>query len=335
VGAVVVRGRRLVGQGYHRRAGTSHAEVIALKEAGSKAAGATLYVSLEPCSTWGRTAPCTDLIIDAGVRRVVIAVRDPGPRHRGRGVRRLRAAGIETIEGVGREEGERLIVPFTKWVTAGTPFLTLKLGVTLDGRIADGRGRSRWITGRESRQRVREMRHRVDGIVVGRRTACADDPSLLHGRSDARRLFRVIVDSTGRLPVGARVLTDEGAARTIVATTSRCPLRRRERYRQRGATLWVLPSKDCGVSLRCLMRRLGELGLLHVLCEGGGELARGLIDAHLVDEYLFFVAPRLLGAGGSVPCVGGGGWRLDAGPRLDFVGCERLGKDFLLRAVAE
>ena len=177
VGAVAVKSGKIVGEGYHRRAGGPHAEVVALSKAGTKARGCTLYVTLEPCCTWGRTPPCTDLILSSGVRRVVVSVRDPNPRHSGRGLTLLRRKGIRVIEGVCAEEGMKLIAPFAKWIRRGLPYVTLKLGMSVDGKIADRKGRSRWITGPEARNKVHELRRRVDGILVGGGTVRNDDPS--------------------------------------------------------------------------------------------------------------------------------------------------------------
>jgi len=333
VGAVVVRGNKDVGHGYHRKAGGPHAEIYALREAGEQARGATLYVTLEPCCTVGRTGPCTEAVAAAGVACVVASVRDPNPLHSGRGLARLRRQGIRVTEGVCAKEGRLLIRPFAKWVTAGLPFVTLKMGMTLDGRIADGKGISRWITGGASRTAVRQMRRRADAILVGSRTALADDPSLLsNGRGEPA--WRIIADSSGRLPAGARVLTDGQAGHTIIATTRRCPCAQAERYRSHGARVWTLPAREGRVALKSLLAEVGKMGLLHLLCEGGGELAEALIREGRVDEYVFFIAPRVLGGRG-VPVVGGRGWRLESAPRLKFTRWERMGKDMLLCAEPE
>jgi diaminohydroxyphosphoribosylaminopyrimidine deaminase/5-amino-6-(5-phosphoribosylamino)uracil reductase len=214
VGAVVVRDGRVVGRGFHRRAGMAHAEVEALRDAGGAAAGATLYVTLEPCSSWGRTGPCTEAIVAAGIRRVVVAARDPNPKHAGRGFRILRRAGVAVATGVLAAEGRELLAPFSRWVETGLPWVTLKLGMSVDGRLADATGRSQWITSPASRARVQDMRRTADAIIVGVGTALADDPSLTCRRYPASKPWRVIVDSRGRLPLKARVLTDGAAGRT-------------------------------------------------------------------------------------------------------------------------
>lgn len=333
VGAVVVRNGKAIGRGYHRRAGGPHAEVLAIRQAGTGAKGATLYVTLEPCSTWGRTPPCTDLIRRSGIRRVVVGARDPNPRHRGRGLRVLRQAGIGVQELPLGGTPDDLLAPFRKWIRTRRPFLTLKLGMTIDGRIADGTGRSRWITGGIARRHVRQWRGRCDAILIGAGTAVQDDPGLLPARSSRSQPFRVIVDSCGRIPAHAGVLSDRAAPRTILAVTRACPASRRRVCAAGGARVLVLPSHGGRVSLRALLDRLGDMGVLHVLCEGGGDVAASLVREKLVDEFLFVVAPRILGGAMAVPAFGGPGWRLARAPRLRFVECRAWGRDMLLRAV--
>jgi diaminohydroxyphosphoribosylaminopyrimidine deaminase/5-amino-6-(5-phosphoribosylamino)uracil reductase len=282
VGAVIVRRDQVVGEGFHRKAGTAHAEIHALKQAGAKARGATLYISLEPCSTWGKTPPCTDAIVAAGIRRVVYAVRDPNPRHSGRATRALKRRGLQVAEGVCRHEAEELIRPFATWIRKHRPYITLKLAVSLDGRIADRDGKSQWISGPVSRKRVHELRRAVDGIMVGMGTFVADKPRLTPRPAKGRAPLKIVV--------------------------------RRE-------------------SVRVLARRLGRMGLLHVVCEGGGKLAEKLVKAGLVDEFWFFIAPVLVG--GPMGAMRGTGWKLPGAPRLRFTAWEHLGKDLLLRAVPE
>jgi diaminohydroxyphosphoribosylaminopyrimidine deaminase/5-amino-6-(5-phosphoribosylamino)uracil reductase len=271
-------------------------------------------------------------ITAAGVRRVVVAVRDPNPRHLGRGLRFLRRAGVQVTEGVGAEAGEALLRPFAKWVTTGRPYVTLKLAMTLDGRIADARGRSRWITGEAARRWVHARRARSDAVLVGRETVRRDDPSLLATGEGRRAGYRVVVDTAGAVAPRARVVSDGSASRTILATTARCPARRARQYERRGVRVWRLPTQGGRVSLKSLFARLGDMGLLSVMCEGGAELAAGLVRAGLVDEYVFFVAPRILGGRGSTPAVTGKGWALRGAPRLRFAECVPVGADVMLRA---
>ncbi len=332
VGAVVVKRGRVLGEGYHHRAGMPHAEVEALGGLGREAAcNATLYVTLEPCSTQGRTPPCTDLIIEKGIARVVVSVSDPNPKHAGRGLRILRDAGIEVVEGVCRDAGEVLLAPFAKWVTTGLPFVTLKMGMTLDGRIADSKGTSRWITGADSRAEVRRLRQRADVILVGRNTAVMDDPSLRWSKSARLNPMRIIVDSVGKLSPQAQVLSDGQAENTIIATTAACSDKRVAQYIECGAEVW-----RCGrgqrVSLKILMKRLGKTGIMNLLCEGGGELAEQLVRSDLVDAFEFFIAPKIIGGRGAA-VVSGKGWSLNSAPGLKFTESRMVGGDVWIRGV--
>jgi len=331
VGAVVVSRGRKAGEGWHRKAGTPHAEVIAIRQAGSKSRGATLYVTLEPCSTWGRTPPCTDIVMASGIRRVVVAVRDPNPRHRGRGIAILKNAGIRVVENVCAGEARALLAPFAKWVTTGLPFVTLKMGMSLDGRIADGTGRSRWITGPASRSAVRHLRRKVDAIVVGGNTARADNPSLLASVSGRHNPLRVVVSEQG---VSSRlsVFRDQWAHRTILATSRSAAKHQDAGTLKNGARVWSIPAGRSGLSLRSLLRRLADDGCLHILCEGGGQMAASLLRESLVDRCLFFVAPIVLGGKGR-NVVQGGGWVLGRTPELCFKKSETSGSDILIRAV--
>jgi diaminohydroxyphosphoribosylaminopyrimidine deaminase/5-amino-6-(5-phosphoribosylamino)uracil reductase len=330
VGAVVVKAGKRLGEGYHRQAGKPHAEVEALDGLDQKARGATLYVTLEPCCTTGRTPPCTQRIIDCGIARVIISVRDPNASHRGRGLRQLRAAGIEVIEGICRDEGNALLAPFAKWITTGIPYVTLKMGMSLDGRIADSKGNSRWITSPASRREVRRLRQSADAILVGRNTAVTDDPSLRWSAVASRNPKRVILDSTGAVALSAKVFAGD-PENTIMVTTARCPEKRAAAYRELGAEVWQCGRGD-KVSLPLLLRKLGQAGILHVLCEGGGTLAETLTRGGHVDSFIFFVAPKVLGAGG-FPVLGGAGWPLKCAPLLDVVETRQVGPDVLICAV--
>ena len=333
VGAVAVKNGKVVGEGYHRRAGGPHAEVVALSKAGKNSRGCTLYVTLEPCCTWGRTPPCTDLILSSGVSLVVLSVRDPNPRHSGRGLNILRRKGIRVIEGVCAEEGMELVAPFAKWIQHSMPYVTLKLGMSVDGKIADRRGRSRWITGPEARKKVHEFRRRVDGILVGGGTVRNDDPSLLPRPDRGRRPLRVIVSRRGQIPWNSKVLTDTAVRQTLVVVLKRCPVKTIKRLKKTGVEVLVAPEEHGKISLKALFRLLASWGFLHILCEGGSELAGSMVRVGLVDEYLFFISPCVIGGTESKSAIGGQGWLLGKNPGLRFTTCERVGRDFMIRAL--
>jgi len=330
VGAVVVKDGEAVGRGYHRKAGGPHAEIYALRQAGTKASGATLYVTLEPCSSWGRTPPCTDSILSAGIKHVVCAVADPNPKHAGKGFRILRKAGVTVQCGVGADEGAEILRPFTSSMLRDRPYLSVKLAVSLDGRIADSSGCSQWISGTKARGWVQGLRRRADAIMVGAGTVIKDNPSLLPRPAKGRKPYRVIVDAAGRVSSQSRVFTDEYAACTILATTKRCPDRQRAAYAKCGAQVLVLPASGMGVSMAALMKALHAKGIMHVVCEGGGVLVGSLLKAGLLDEMVMFVAPVILGAQG-LASVGAVNWALAKAPRMQVVESSRVGDDVMIR----
>ncbi|HEY5620995.1 MAG TPA: bifunctional diaminohydroxyphosphoribosylaminopyrimidine deaminase/5-amino-6-(5-phosphoribosylamino)uracil reductase RibD, partial [Pontiella sp.] len=281
----------------------------------------TLYVTLEPCSTHGRTPPCTDLILEKGIGRVVVSVVDRNPDHAGRGLEILRQAGVEVITGVCETEGEDLIAPFNRFITAGRPYVTLKLALTLDGRIADSEGHSKWITGTEARERVQEMRRRADAIMVGAGTIRADDPSLLPRPAEGRKPYRVVIGTD--IPEGSAVLTDEAAERTLILKVEGRPP-----CRPRTGQSPSLQIASLAEGLRILA---DQYDIMHVLCEGGGQLAAGLVKEGLVDEFVFFIAPKLMGADG-LPGFGKTGGLMDDVDHLRFETVERIGADLLIKA---
>lgn len=295
VGAVLVRADKIIGQGWHQYAGGPHAEIIALD--GHSARGATLYVTLEPCCTHGRTPPCTDQIIAAGIRRVVVAARDPNPMHNGRGLRILRRAGIRCETGLLSDEATLLNSAFNKWIATGHPLIIAKSALSLDGKLATSSGDSRWITSDGARRTAHQFRSRADAVMVGAGTVIADNPSLTlrHGVG-GRQPWRVVVDARGRCPRLARLFTDAHRQRTIVCTTSLSPLAWRRSLALRGSTVLVLPSKKARVDLPVLVAELGRMGITSVLVEGGSELLGALFAASLVDQVAFFFAPKIIGA---------------------------------------
>ncbi|HMP72457.1 MAG TPA: bifunctional diaminohydroxyphosphoribosylaminopyrimidine deaminase/5-amino-6-(5-phosphoribosylamino)uracil reductase RibD [Kiritimatiellia bacterium] len=329
VGAVVVAKGKVVGRGFHPQAGKPHAEVYALAEAGRLARGATLYVTLEPCSTTGRTPPCTEAIKAAGIARVVYGCRDPNPRHAGRADRLLEAAGIAVTAGVLEEGCGGLIRPFAMFVTEGRPWVTLKLAVTLDGRIADRRGTSQWITGEEARASVQDLRRTADAILVGAETLRADDPSLLPRPALGRKPWRAVVAGSRRLPLSARLFTDPASSRTVVFATE--GHRWRPGLVRAGIDVVDLQGRGRMAPVKRVLGELAERSCLHVVCEGGGILAGELLKADVVDEIWLYLAPKLLGGGGRAS-VGGPGWLLQNAPRFRLAEVIRLGDDVLLKA---
>jgi diaminohydroxyphosphoribosylaminopyrimidine deaminase/5-amino-6-(5-phosphoribosylamino)uracil reductase len=332
VGAVVVKDGQVIGEGFHACAGQPHAEVVALNACTVSPRGATLYVTLEPCCTHGRTPPCTARIINEGLARVVVACHDENGCHCGRGLDLLKKQGIEVIFGVCEAEAKELVKPFFKHVTSGHPFVTLKLALTLDGRIADRTGASQWITGEAARGVVQKMRKGADVILVGAGTVCADNPSLLYRGKGGDKLMRVVLDASSRTPPTATVLTDAAASRTIMVTSDQTSLKKIKTWTQGGATVWTFKTDSAGhIPLRKLFQRLGKAGYMHILCEGGGTLAGALHDARLVDEYCLFYAPAILGDRAAVSGFSGKGVQMKNLERLEFRSVKRIGEDVLMR----
>jgi diaminohydroxyphosphoribosylaminopyrimidine deaminase/5-amino-6-(5-phosphoribosylamino)uracil reductase len=330
VGAVLVKRGRVVGEGYHRQVGGPHAEVWALREAGKAAKGATLYVSLEPCCHQGRTPPCTEAIIEAGVARVVAACLDPNPRVNGAGIELLRAAGIAVEAGVMEAEARRLNEGYCKHITTGLPFVALKAAMSLDGKIATARGESKWITGERARAAAHRLRAQHDAVMVGVGTVLADDPQLTVRAARGRTPLRVVVDSRARTPPRARLLTADERP-PVVAVTRAAPEARVRRLGRAGALVWKVGARAGKVDLKRLMSRLGAEGVLSVLVEGGGTLAAAVLAAGLVDRVYFFVAPRLIGGASALtPVEGAGVSRLAQAWRIGSLQVRRVGEDLLV-----
>ena len=331
VGAVVAREGRKLGEGWHARAGMPHAEVEALAACRCDPAGATLYVTLEPCSTQGRTPPCTDLIVRSGIQRVVVGCPDPNPQHAAAGFDVLRRAGVATDVGCCGAACEALIAPFAKRMREGLPYVTLKLAMTLDGKIADRRGHSKWITGDTARGYVQELRRRADAVMVGAGTVCADDPSLtcrIPGCSGDR--WRVVIDGHGRVPVRARLFSDGADGMTVVCTAAGIPHPIAAAACRNAVQVWPFATRNGRFALRGVLKRLASAGLLHVLCEGGGTLAGGLLHAGLVDECVIFLAPAFL-SDNRATGISGAGFLLERMPRFALAETRVLGDDVMIR----
>ncbi len=332
VGAVVVRDGRIVGEGFHPAAGEPHAEVFALREAGEAARGADLYVTLEPCSHQGRTGPCCEAVIAAGIRGVCVGTGDPNPQVNGRGVSRMVAAGIEVEVGLLENECRRLIAPFAKHVTTGLPFVILKSAVTLDGKTATSTANSQWITSAESRLHVHRIRDRVDAIMVGVGTVIHDNPRLdTRLPEGGRNPLRVVVDSTLRIPDDARVLTDGAPASTLLATTGRAVSTRIDRLRSLGVEVAVVEERDGRVDPVALLALLGQRGVQSVLLEGGSGLNASFLGAGLVDRMMVFIAPKVVGGNDGYGIFAGAGvTRLADAIQLEDIRCHRFGDDILI-----
>lgn len=314
VGAVVVRDGCLVGEGYHLRAGTAHAEVLALAQAGELARGATLYVTLEPCAHHGRTPPCVQAILRAGIAEVYFAIQDPNPCVNGRGAEQLRAAGVVVHEGLCQTEAFQLNRPFFHFMQTGFPYVTAKFGMSLDGKIATCTGQSQWITNEPARQQGHALRQMSDALLVGAQTVIADDPRLTTRwaavpASQWRNPVRVVVDSTGRVPTSAQVFQVRPGEKTVLATTSAIPQAIGQQLTQQGVEVWVLPAgADGRVELTTLLRQMGQRGWLSVMVEGGGTLLGSLVEQKLVQRVWAFMAPLLIGGASAPSPVGGAGF---------------------------
>ena len=335
VGAVIVRDGQLLGQGWHRAWGGLHAEREALADCREDPRGATAYVTLEPCCHWGKTPPCTEALIEAGISRVVVGVRDPNPLVAGKGISQLRTAGIQVDEGVLEKECEALNRPFFHFIRTGRPYLVLKYAMTLDGKIATRTGASRWITGPEARQRVHRDRNRYTAILVGVGTVLADDPQLTCRLPGGRDPVRVICDSRLRTPLTAHVVTTARQVPTWIATCCKDP-ERQAPYLAAGCRVLELPEREGRVDLEALLEALGKENLSSVLLEGGAELAGAALAGGLVQHLQAYIAPKLFGGRQAPGPIGGVGVELPAqAPVLQDYSLTRYGQDILLEGELE
>ncbi|HPK00135.1 MAG TPA: bifunctional diaminohydroxyphosphoribosylaminopyrimidine deaminase/5-amino-6-(5-phosphoribosylamino)uracil reductase RibD, partial [Candidatus Hydrogenedentes bacterium] len=328
VGCVIVRDGAVIGEGYHARAGEPHAEVLAVEAAQGDLTGATVYVSLEPCSHVGRTPPCADLLLEKRPARIVVAMSDPNPRVSGEGIRRLRQAGLEVDVGVLEDEARALNEAFVKYITTGMPFVICKAAMTLDGKIATHTGHSRWVTSEESRRRVHELRSCVDAILVGSRTVMLDDPSLTTRleSGEGRDPIRIILDADDYLDEKRRVFEVESPAPTWVVLPE-------DRGCDRADEVLHVRRGGDGFDLRHLMALLGEREITSVLIEGGGTTHASAFEAGIVDKVMFFVAPKIIGGRDAITAVEGEGVAtMDEAVLLERMTAERVGDDLLIEA---
>jgi len=354
VGAVLVKRGEIVGRGWHRRAGEPHAEIEAIRDAesrGRKVAGATLYVTLEPCCTYGRTPPCTEAIKSAGIGRIVVGAIDPNPRHAGKGITLLRREGIPVTTGILEEDSQRLNEAFNHWVVHSTPFVTVKAAMSLDGKIATRTGESKWITGAKARAFGMKLRQGADAVLVGVNTVLADNPSLTwrpkgaelnikrstfnvqRSTSTAKRLRRIILDANARTPLNSKVVSDSFAQFTTIVVTEAASRKRVKALAER-ARVWVGPVSEPGkIDLHWLMAKLGGEDVTSLLVEGGGEVNASFFWEGRAQRIAFFYAPKIIGGRDAVKAVGGAGFGgLDDALHLREVEWRQLGPDLLLTA---
>lgn len=332
VGAVLVRGGKIVGRGYHHFAGAPHAEINALKQAGVKAKGATLYITLEPCSHHGRTPPCSRALIAAGIHQVVAGMKDPNPLVAGRGFQQLRRAGIEVRSGACQSECAALIEAFGKFISKRIPFVTLKLATTFDGKIATASGDSRWISGEPSRALVHQWRNQMDAVLVGIGTVRADDPQLTCRIANGRNPYRVVLDSRLKISPSAQLLHLPDAAKTIIATTDQAPASKVRALEKLGVVVWRLPVRDGQVSWPALLRKLAGSGVVSVLIEGGAAVAASALKHKVIDKLELFYAPKIVGGDGAAMIAPLGIAKMANALALKRVKLGRSGDDILVSA---
>lgn len=349
VGAVIVRDGKVIAAGYHAHSGEGHAEVNAFldaRERGVDVRGADMYVTLEPCSHYGKTPPCADRIIKEGIGRVVIAMEDPNPQVAGRGLERIRSAGIEAVSGVMEEEARKLNEVFLKYITKKEPFVFLKMAMSLDGKIATRTGESQWISGETSRKAVHYLRRNYMGIMVGIGTVLADDPMLncrLEGTN--RQPIRIIADTHLRIPLESKIVKTAKEIRTIIAVGESVQFSgngqetentRAEQLKAAGAELLFLPEKDGHIDLKTLMKRLGSMGIDGILLEGGSDFAFAALKAGIVDKARIYIAPKLIGGRSAPCCIGGEGFgRLSEAAELAGMKAYSSGKDIFLEGLVK
>ncbi len=334
VGCVIVKNGKIVGEGWHKKAGGPHAEIHALEKAGAEAHGADVYVTLEPCNHTGKTPPCSEALIRAGVKRVVAGMRDPNPQVNGGGLASLEQAGIRTSCGILESDCRSLNLPFIKHITTGAPYVTYKCAMTLDGNIATVTGDSRWISCEESRKYVHKMRSRMDAIMVGVDTIITDNPQLTVRHVQGKDPLRVIVDTRLRTPESVNVLNEQLSSGTIIATTESNP-RVHLRYLKLGATIVVCDDYDGRVSMKDLLQKLGAMGIQSVLLEGGSHLAGNMMQHGMIDELVIFVAPKIIGSNGFAPFNLQGITSMAQAIKLDFTDVCRIGSDIVVTARPE
>jgi len=331
VGCIIVKNNRTISEGFHTYDRLDHAEIVALKKAGKKARGATLYVTLEPCCTTGRTGPCTNAIIAAGIKRVVASMPDPNPAVEGRGLAQLRRAGIEVTAGIHETAARELNEDFAKWIRTSLPFVTLKTALTLDGQIAARSGSTTWITSDASREEVQRLRHAADALLTGIGTVLADNPRMTDrsGKPRRQKLLRAVVDSLLRLPLKSN-LVKSADGDVAVFTTLPLDSPKALALERAGVAVVRVPAKRGHVDLHAVLRDLGKHQILNVLLEAGAELNGAALEAGIVDKMILFYAPKIMGTGG-VPMASIPSKWFPKSPALTNITVNRYGPDFCVR----
>lgn len=331
VGAVIVKDGRVIGQGYHQKYGQPHAEVNAIASAKEDVTGATVYVTLEPCSHFGKTPPCSDLLIDKNIKRVVVGMLDPNPLVAGKGIERLRNNEIEVVTGVLEEESQKLNEIFIKYIVTKRPFVIMKNAMSLDGKIATVTGESQWISGESSRKQVHTLRHELAGIMVGIETIIKDDPQLTSRTLNSRNPIRIVVDSQLRIPLTSKVLTQQDEAKTIVATTKRANKEKLETLKQMGIEVIMTKEKYERVDLQELMKVLGTKEIDSILLEGGATLNFSALEEGIVDKIQSYIAPKIIGGKEAKTAVEGAGVQsLKNAYRIDRMTAVMVGEDLFV-----
>lgn len=330
VGAVIVQGNRALATGWHKRCGADHAEIAALKKAGAKARGARLFVTLEPCFHYGRTPPCVDKVIESGIREVVIAMVDPNPLTRGKSIAKLRRAGIKVKVGILRPAAQRLNETFVKYMRSKMPFVAAKCAQTLDGKIATVTGQSEWITSSRTRDYARRVRDEFDAILVGVNTVLRDDPRL-NGARATKRLKKIILDSSLKTPLTARLFKGVRTADCIIAVTRKAPSAKIKQFQSKGARVIICPAKDGRVDLKWLLKALAKEEITSILVEGGARVIGSALKSKLVDKLYIYVAPKIIGDQDALSAVVGvNAVNVNKSVQLKSLTLENIGRDILI-----
>ncbi len=331
VGAVIVKGNKIIAEGYHRKAGSPHAEIIALKKAGKKTKGATLFVNLEPCChTDKQTPPCTKAIIKSGIKTVIVAMTDPNPKVSGRGIRALKKAGIKTEINIMGAEAKKINEAFIRLMTGNKPFVILKIAQSLDGKIATAKGESKWITGRQARQYVHKLRNGIDALLVGIGTVKKDNPSLTCRISGSRNPYRVIVDSGLKIPLQSKVLRHKDN-KTIIAVTKKASKKKIRLIEKDGNKVLIIKERSGLVDMKTLIKKLGKLGISSVMIEGGSSINASALSDGIVDKIMFFIAPKVIGGTDAIHSIGGKSPSvLETAYRIKSIQVRTIGKDTLI-----